>query len=106
MAAGSTPSIEVLTRHLPAFCQRHGIVRAEVFGSVAKEEARPGSDIDLMITFRPGVEPGLEFFSLQDELESVLGCRVDLLTRRSVERSENSIRRRSVLESAREVYSG
>jgi hypothetical protein len=66
----------------------------------------PGSDLDLMVTFRPGVEPGLEFSAMQDELEHMLGCRVDLLTRRSVERSDNPIRRRSILESAREVYAG
>ena len=57
-----------------------------------------------MITFLPGVNPGLDFFSMQDELEGLFGCRVDLLTRRSVERSENWIRRRSILESARDIY--
>ncbi len=98
------PSISELTRYLPAFCRRHGIARAEVFGSVAKGEAVPGSDLDLMVTFQPGVKPGLDFFVMQDELEQILGCRVDLFTRRSVERSDNAIRQRSILESAREVY--
>ena len=49
---------------------------------------------------------GLEFFAMQKELEQILGCRVDLLTRRSVEQNDNPIRRRSILESAREVYAG
>ena len=57
-----------------------------------------------MVTFKPGIEIGLEFFAMQDELEQLLGCKVDLLTRRSVERSDNPIRRRSILESAREIY--
>ena len=100
------PSIDDLTQRLPAFCRRHGIVRAEVFGSVATGDARPGSDLDLMLTFDPEVHPGLDFFAMQDELEQLLSRRVDILTRRSVEGSDNSIRRRSILESAREVYAG
>ena len=100
------PTLEELVRHMPGFCRRHGISRVEVFGSVASGEAHSGSDLDLMVTFRPGVEPGLEFFAMQDELEQVFGCRVDLFTRRSVERSDNPIRRRSILESARVVYAG
>jgi predicted nucleotidyltransferase len=100
------PLIDDLTQRLPAFCRRHGIARAEVFGSVATGEVRPGSDLDLMVTFGPGIHPGLDFFAMQDELEQLLGCKVDLLTRRSVELSDNPIRRRSILESAREVYAG
>jgi predicted nucleotidyltransferase len=41
------PSIDDLAQRLPAFCQRHGIARVEVFGSVATGEAKPGSDLDL-----------------------------------------------------------
>src|SRR5271166_3394110 len=107
MAYGiSPPSIDEITRCLPEFCRRHGIGRVEVFGSVATGQASAGSDLDLMVTFLPGIAPGLEFFAMQDELEGILGCSVDLLTRRSVERSDNPIRKRSILASAREIYGG
>jgi len=98
------PSIDEISRRLPTFCRRHGIARVEVFGSVARGEASAGSDLDLMITFAPGVTPGLNFFGMQDELEQILGCSVDLVTRRSVEQSDNPIRRRAILESARQIY--
>ena len=98
------PSIDEIKRSIPAFCRRRGIARVEVFGSVATGEASTGSDLDLMVTFLPGVTPGLEFFGMQEELEGLLGCRVDMVTRRAVEQSENPIRRRSILESAREIY--
>lgn len=104
--AAAPPSLADLVRILPGFCLRHGIARVEVFGSVATGHIRESSDLDLMVTFRPGVRPGLEFFAMQEELEQILGCPVDLLTRRSVEQSDNPIRRRSILESAREVYAG
>jgi predicted nucleotidyltransferase len=65
-----------------------------VFGSVATGEAHADSDIDLLIAFQPKVRLGWEFFALQDELEALLGSRVDLLTRRPVEQDHNPIRRR------------
>ncbi len=104
--ATAPPSLDDLARILPGFCLRHGIARVEVFGSVARGQTREDSDLDLMVTFRGGVRPGLEFFAMQEELEQILGCAVDLLTRRSVEQSDNPIRRRSILESAHEVYAG
>ena len=52
------PSLDDLARMLPGFCLRHSIARVEVFGSVARDQTREGSDLDLMVTFRPGVRPG------------------------------------------------
>ena len=98
------PSLTAVAERLPAFCRQHGIARVEVFGSLARVEATESSDVDLMITFRPEVHPGLEFFSMQDQLEALLGCKVDLVTRRAVERSENPIRQRSIPETDAEIY--
>jgi uncharacterized protein len=104
MPVAAVPTIDELRSLVPDFCRAHGIARLEVFGSVARHAARPGSDLDLLVTFRPDVHPGLDFFSMQDELQEMLGIHIDLLTRRSVERSDNPIRRRSILESAVDVY--
>jgi uncharacterized protein len=97
-------SLEQLKSRLAPFCRRNGVARLEVFGSVARGETRPGSDLDLLITFRPEVHLGWDFFALHEEMEQILGCKVDLLTRRSVEQDRNTIRRRSILESAQEIY--
>ncbi len=98
------PTLEEIKPRLAPFCDRQGIVRLEVFGSLARGEAHPGSDVDLLVTFRPDVHPGWDFFELHKELEGILGCEIDLLTRRSVEHDQNSIRRRSILESTRDIY--
>jgi predicted nucleotidyltransferase len=98
------PTLDELKSRIAPFCQRHGISRLEVFGSLARGEPHPGSDIDLLVTFRPGVHLGWDFFELHKEIEDILGCEVDLLTRRSVEQDQNSIRRRSILQSTREIY--
>jgi predicted nucleotidyltransferase len=104
MPPSVVPTIAELKSRVPDFCRRYGIKRLEVFGSVARGEAQPGSDIDLLVTFRPEVHPGLDFFFIQDQLEELLGSRVDLLTRRSVELGDNPIRRRSILGSTLDIY--
>jgi predicted nucleotidyltransferase len=98
------PSLDEIKSRLAPFCRRHGVARLEVFGSVARGDPHGGSDIDLLVTFRPEVHLGWDFFELHREIEEILGCRVDLLTRRSVEQDENAIRRRSILQSTREIY--
>ncbi len=58
---------------------RFGVRRLSLFGSVARGEETDASDIDLLVDFDRDV--GLfTLFTLQDELESRLGCRVDLGT--------------------------
>ena len=104
VAPAVPPTLDEIEFRLAPFCQRHGIARLEVFGSLARGEHHPGSDVDLLVTFRPGVHLGWHFFDLHKEAEDLLGCEVDLLTRRSVERDENSIRRRSILASTRDIY--
>ena len=98
------PSLDEIKSRLAPFCRRHGIARLEVFGSLARGDSHRGSDIDLLVTFRPEVHLGWDFFELHKEIEEIFGCEVDLLTRRSVEQDENAIRRRSILQSTREIY--
>jgi len=54
-----------------------------LFGSVARDQAMPGSDIDLIVEFNQPV--GLfHFIGLKQYLEEILGCKVDLATYRSL----------------------
>jgi len=61
---------------LPDLCARYGIVRLGLFGSVARNEAGPNSDVDLVAEFAPGEAPGFRFFDLEDELTRLLGAPV------------------------------
>jgi uncharacterized protein len=56
--------------------RRHGASRPRIFGSVAREEDREGSDLDLLVEVREPDYVGLE--ELRSELEDELGVRVDL----------------------------
>jgi predicted nucleotidyltransferase len=60
-----------------------GVRSLEIFGSVARGEAEPGSDVDLLVEFDRPI--GLfHFFRVQRRLEHILGCRVDLVMRDAV----------------------
>ena len=61
-------------------CRRHGIRRLSVFGSAARGEMLPESDIDLLVEFTPGHHVGLQFIAIQDELSTLVGREVDLNT--------------------------
>jgi len=97
--------ISIRKEELQAFCQQHRIRRLALFGSVLREDFRPDSDIDVLVDFEDGAEPGLfELVGMQEELSRVLNRQVDLVERKAVEQSENYIRRRHILNSAETVY--
>jgi predicted nucleotidyltransferase len=76
-----------------------------LFGSVLRDDFRPDSDVDVLVTFAPEAHHGLfDLVDMEDELSVIFGRRVDLVERPGVERSENYIRRRSILRSAQPVY--
>ena len=86
---------------LRAFCDRWGLRELSLFGSALRPDFGPDSDLDFLFTLRPDARIGLlDLARMEQELTAIVGRRVDLVSRRSVERSENWIRRRSILESA------
>ncbi len=96
--------------HLPKaeiqrFCERWRISEFSLFGSVLRDDFRPDSDIDVLVSFAPGSRWSLfDMARMQDELEAIFGRRVDLVERKSVETSENYIRRKQILSHLVPVY--
>ena len=87
------------------FCRRWKIVEFSLFGSVLRDDFRPDSDIDVLVSFASDAEWSLfDHVAMEDELTAMIGRKVDLLSRRAIERSENWIRRKAILGSAEAVY--
>lgn len=57
-----------------------GIRHLALFGSAARDELRPGSDVDLLVEFAAGEKSFDRFLALSDLLEDLLGRRVELVT--------------------------
>ncbi len=61
----------------------HGVARVSVFGSFARGEAGPGSDIDILVKFKDP-KSLFELVRIQDELGQALHRKVDLVTEGAV----------------------
>jgi predicted nucleotidyltransferase len=86
-------------------CEKHAVLRVQVFGSLASGVPHAESDVDLLVEFLPDAHVGLlEMGALKEDLEERLGCSVDLVSRAAVEKSRNPYRRRSILAAPVTVY--
>ena len=94
------PGVEVDEKRLAAICDKYGIAELRVFGSRARGDAEPDSDIDILYTLRPGRRLGWEVEQFADELADLFGHRVDLVSLRAL----HPLLQPSVLAEARPVY--
>jgi predicted nucleotidyltransferase len=96
LAAG----LQVSTEKIAEICRRYQVREMAVFGSAARGELRPDSDIDVLVEFLPDAAIGWDFFQLEEELSELFGRRVDLGTKRSLKPWV----RRNALRDARVIY--
>jgi predicted nucleotidyltransferase len=96
------PLVEEIVCRLAPLCRRHGITRLEVFGSVARGEARVGSDVDLIATFPE--HPGLVIVSIEEECGRLLGVPVHLLTSEAADAMTNPYRKETIQRDRRTIY--
>lgn len=68
----------VLRANLPYLAAEYGVKRIGLFGSYAKGTPTEASDVDLVVEFDRPI--GFRFMQLADNLESLLGTQVDILT--------------------------
>jgi uncharacterized protein len=98
------PHLAIAEEQLARFCRKQHIRRLSLFGSSLRGTARPDSDIDLLVEFEPGREPGLlGLAAMEAELTALLGGKkVDLRTPRDLSRHF----RDQVLRTAEVQYAG
>jgi predicted nucleotidyltransferase len=85
-----------------SFCRRWKIRELSIFGSVAREESGPESDVDVLVSFAP--DAAWSYWDLVDarlELRDIFGRDVDLVEERSL---SNPFRRRTILRDKKVLY--
>ena len=87
---------------IDSFCQRWRVAELAVFGSVLREDFRPDSDVDVLVSFGPDARWSLfDFVTMQDELEALFGRPVDLVEKEGL---RNPFRRHAILSSQEVLY--
>lgn len=93
-------------QQIAELCRKYDVEQLDVFGSVLRDEFGPDSDVDFLVVFKNNdYGPwASKLMDLESDLADLLGRRVDLVPRNSVEHSENYLRRKNILQSARTIY--
>ncbi len=68
--------------HKAALQSKYKVGSLALFGSYARGDQKPGSDVDLLVEVDPSI--GLKFVSLAEEIENLIGIHVDLVSTRAV----------------------
>ena len=69
---------------LESILKSYGVTKVSVFGSFARGDADPESDLDLLVSYKPGTSL-FDVIDLQDELERTLGRKVDLVSEKYIQ---------------------
>jgi len=96
-------SLAALRERLRPFCAKYPIRRLDVFGSAARGEAGPQSDVDLLVTLSMPVSTA-QLLEMAGEAEEVVGAPVDFVLRSSLEKSRNRMVREHILSTAVCLY--
>jgi predicted nucleotidyltransferase len=93
-------------KEIAEWCERRQVRELSLFGSVLREDFGPESDVDVLVAFSQDAEWGLwDHVQMQQELRTLLRRNVDLISKRAVERSQNWLRRREILNAAQILFS-
>ena len=71
--------LALLRAHKPVMAKRFGVLELALFGSTIRDEARPDSDVDILVSFDRPTDPEC-YFGVQFYIEDLLGRPVDLVT--------------------------
>ena len=98
---GRLPEIDA--RALAAICRKYGVKKMQLFGSAARNELRPDSDVDLMVEFkRSSRTTSFDLVHMRDELSPLFGKREVNIASREI--LENPYRRKTILPDLRTLY--
>ena len=96
---------EIPSDKIADYCRRWKITELALFGSAMRDDFNPESDIDVLVTFDTDAHWTLfDMVDMQEELKDIFGRDVDLVSRRGIELSQNYLRRKEILSSAKVIH--
>lgn len=79
-------AIALLRQHEPVIKKRFGVATIGIFGSFARGEERPRSDVDVLVTFRKGEKTFDNYMGCRFYLEELFGRKVDLVMKGTIKK--------------------
>jgi predicted nucleotidyltransferase len=102
MPERTTPQLAVDPRRIGDFCRRWRITELSLFGSVLRDDFRPDSDVDVLVSFEADAPWSLwDLSRMREELEEIFGRGIDLVEKKGL---RNPFLRHSVLTTRQVVY--
>lgn len=87
------------------FCQRWQVRELSLFGSALRSDFKPESDVDILISFHPAANWGLfDHVQMRLDLEAIFQRKVDLVTRRALDQSQNGLLRERIMNTAKAIF--
>ena len=84
------------------FCRRWHVVEFALFGSILREDMRPDSDVDVLVTVADDARLSLyDWVDMEDELRGIFGRDVDLVSKSGL---RNPFRRHEILRTQKVIY--
>ena len=97
--------IRIDMEKIAEFCRRWKVTEFALFGSVLRDDFRTDSDVDVLVSFSADAHPSIhDLIQMENDLKEMFQRNVDLVTRLSVEQSENYIRRKHILSNLELLY--
>ncbi len=97
--------IQILQDEITTFSKRWQVTELALFGSVLRDDFGPESDVDVLARFEEEARHTLfDLDRMEEELTTIFGRKVDLVSWRGVEQSQNYIRRKAILQSTETIY--
>lgn len=105
VAQDSKPRVDPPRERIAEFCRKWRVDELALFGSVLRDDFRPDSDVDVLLTFAPDAGVSLfDYAEIQDDLEAIFGRRVDVASKRGIQQGRNPFSQKAILGSARVIY--
>ncbi len=97
-----SPKIRIERKAIADFCRRWKITEFALFGSVLREDFRPESDVDVLVSFDPDARWSLsDLVEMGEQLTELFGRRGDLVEKEGL---RNPFRRHSILSTREVIY--
>jgi predicted nucleotidyltransferase len=97
-------NFQIPSKRVEDYCTRWKIKEFAIFGSAVRDDFGQGSDVDVLVTFKGAHWTLFDLADMQEDLKKIFGRDVDLVSRRGLESSQNYLRRKAILSSAKVVY--